>query len=63
VVMTGTNGVTLRVMTNAFGYYKFDDVQSGGFYIMGVESRRFRYSTRVVQVTDSLADIDFTPIE
>ena len=63
VVMTDAQGATRRVITNAFGYYTFNDVTAGGSYIMGVESRRFRYSTRVVQVTDTLADVDFTPVE
>jgi hypothetical protein len=63
VVMTGADGAPRRVRTNAFGYYSFENVQSGGSYIMGVESRRFTYATYVVTVTDALANIDFTPIE
>jgi len=63
VVITGFDGTTRRATTNAFGYYTFEDVRSGGSYIMGVESRRFTYATRVITVTDSLANIDFTPIE
>ena len=61
--MTDTQGVTRRVITNSFGSYTFDNVQSGGSYIVGVESRRFHYETRVIQVTDTLADVDFSPIE
>jgi len=63
VVITGFDGTTRRVTTNTFGYYTFEDVHSGGSYVMGVESRRFTYATRVVTVTDSLANVDFTPIE
>jgi hypothetical protein len=63
VVMTDPQGATRRVITNAFGYYTFDDVMSGSTYIMGAESRHYRYASRVVLVSDALAGLDFTPIE
>jgi len=63
VSMTDQQGVTRTSVTNAFGYYSFTDVTVGGSYVVGVESRRFHYSTRIVQVTDTLVDVDFTPME
>jgi hypothetical protein len=61
VVMTDENGETRRVTTNSFGSYVVNDVPAGHSYIMGVESRKFRYATRVVQVSDTLTDVDFFP--
>jgi hypothetical protein len=63
VVMTNSRGVTRRVLTNAFGYYMFEDIGAGGSYVMTVQSRRYAYSPRIVQVSDTLARLDFTPIE
>ncbi|MBV9241734.1 MAG: carboxypeptidase regulatory-like domain-containing protein, partial [Acidobacteria bacterium] len=63
VTMIDGNGVTRRFITNAFGYYQFDDVTTGQSYVLGVESRRFTYASRAIVVTDTLADVDFTPQE
>jgi len=63
VTLMGSDGVTRRVITNAFGHYSFDSVTAGGSYLMGVESRRFHYTARVVQVSDSLSEVNFEPQE
>jgi hypothetical protein len=60
VTITDSNGAVRTVITSPFGYYRFDDVQAGGTYVMGVISKRFKYASRVVSVTDNLADVDFT---
>jgi hypothetical protein len=61
VVMTDQNGVARTVITNAFGYYTFDDVTAGQAYIVGVEVRNMTFATRLVQVFDTLTDVDFSP--
>ncbi|MBV9242150.1 MAG: carboxypeptidase regulatory-like domain-containing protein, partial [Acidobacteria bacterium] len=63
VTMIDGNGVTRSVITNAFGNYTFTDVAIGQSYVLAVQSRKFTYSSRVVQVFDTLADVDFTPQE
>jgi hypothetical protein len=57
--MTGPDGKTRTTLTSAFGYYSFQDVQSGESYLMGVNSKRFIYASRVVNVNDELAGLDF----
>jgi hypothetical protein len=59
VSLTDIHGIQRNVITNAFGYYTFDDVQSGGSYVMRASARRFTFSSKVLNVSDSLSDINF----
>ncbi len=59
VVLTDQAGVTRRVPTGRFGYYRFDDVQSGQTYIITIASRRYQFEPQVINVTDNLTNIDF----
>lgn len=52
-------GVNRRVTTNSFGYYQFGNVNTGETYVIDVISKRYRYTSRVLQIFDSLADVDF----
>ena len=50
-------------MTTAFGYYRFDNVAKGETYIIAVASKRHHFTSRVLQVFDSMADVDFAELE
>ena len=52
VEMTDAHGNVRTVMTNAFGYYTFEDVKTGEAYVVGVQSRTYTYGTRLLQVFD-----------
>jgi hypothetical protein len=52
-------GVRRTAMTGSFGYYRFEDVEVGSTLVMGVTSSRHRYTQRLVQVFDTLTDVDF----
>jgi hypothetical protein len=59
VSMVDANGITRTVTSSSFGYYRLDDVEAGGTYIVRVVSRRYRFTSRVIQVFDTLSEIDF----
>ncbi len=59
VTIVDSFGVATSVVTSSLGYYTFEDVAAGGTYIIGVGSRRFRFDSRVIQVSDSLTDVNF----
>ncbi|MEQ1605090.1 MAG: reprolysin-like metallopeptidase [Pyrinomonadaceae bacterium] len=63
VTLRGTDGVVRTATTSSFGVYVFENVESGQSYIVGVASKRFRFAARVVQVVDSLSDVDFVGME
>ncbi len=60
VKMTDTGGVVRTTRTTSFGYYHFDDVETGRNYVLAVESKRFQFTSRLVSVTDNLSEINFT---
>ena len=62
ITITEPSGATRTVMTNAFGYYRFDEVAAGETYILSIahKSYQFANSPRILFVGEDLEDIDFT---
>ncbi len=63
VTIVDAEGVATSVITSSLGYYTFEDVEAGGTYVVSVGSRRFRFDPRVIQVSDSLTNVDFIGME
>jgi hypothetical protein len=63
VTLTDTHGNSQSVLTNALGYYRFDEVESGRTYTISVASKTAVYAPRLVNVDDDLSEIDFMPME
>ncbi|MFN2502349.1 MAG: choice-of-anchor L domain-containing protein [Pyrinomonadaceae bacterium] len=63
VTITDARGVSRSVSTNSFGFYMFDDIESGENYVIGASAKRYRFQSRTIQVSDSLSDVDFVGIE
>ncbi|HEX8289697.1 MAG TPA: carboxypeptidase-like regulatory domain-containing protein [Pyrinomonadaceae bacterium] len=61
VSLTLASGETLNTMTNSFGYYKFTNIEAGQSVIVSVTSKRYRYSPKVLNVGEDLANSDFIP--
>ena len=59
VVITDSLGVARAVTTSSFGSYVFDEVPAGASYVMTVQSKLYRFASRLVEVTDTLTNIDF----
>ena len=59
VTMTNQNGQSISTRTSSFGYYRFDEVQSGETYIISVASRRYQFASQVVNVSESLDELNF----
>jgi|GEM_PF-4243785 len=60
VMMYDTHGNIRQSVSNPFGYYMFDDVESGGVYSMTVKARNYTFPQRVVAVDDNITDFDIT---
>ena len=63
VSISDASGVVRLVTTSSFGYYRFDDVEAGRTYVVSVGSRRYRFSSRVIQVMDTLAEVNFVGLD
>ncbi|HEX9928218.1 MAG TPA: carboxypeptidase-like regulatory domain-containing protein [Pyrinomonadaceae bacterium] len=59
VTITDVAGVTRTVLTNAFGYYRFADVQIGGTYNFSVLSKNGKYSPQVITINEELMELNF----
>ncbi|MEP6903377.1 MAG: SdrD B-like domain-containing protein, partial [Actinomycetota bacterium] len=61
VILTEGNGSTRTVLTNSFGYYRFDDIPAGQIVTVSVSSKKysFKQPTQVINVSDNIADLDF----
>jgi len=59
VSITDSHGIRRNVMTTSLGFYQFDDVQSGDTYVIGASSKMYRFSSRILQITDNVSSLDF----
>ncbi|MFM9903960.1 MAG: carboxypeptidase-like regulatory domain-containing protein [Pyrinomonadaceae bacterium] len=59
VTILNRQGIARNVATGPYGYYRFDDVETGQSYVARVVSRRFGFEPQVLQVNDNLTDVDF----
>jgi len=62
VEITSFSGVTRRTTTSDFGYFTFEDVEVGQDYVLNVVSRRYSFVPQVVNVSDTITDLIFTPV-
>ena len=64
VVITLTNqfGTTLTARSSSFGYYHFDEIESGQTVVLTVGSRLFQYMPQAVFLNDNIAGLDLTPL-
>lgn len=54
VVLTGGNGELRQAITNAFGFYTFEDIPSGETYVIEGFHKRYTFAPIVVNLTDNL---------
>jgi hypothetical protein len=59
VTLSGSTGATRTVLTNAFGYYRFDNLTAGNTYFLNAASKRYRFSPRVISIGEDLTDVNF----
>jgi hypothetical protein len=63
VTLTDENGETRTASTNSLGYYRFDDIQSGQIVTITVSAKGWTYNPMVVNLNDSIVDLDFYPVQ
>jgi hypothetical protein len=61
VSITDQSGNVRFALTNAFGYYRFDEIEAGQTVVISITSKRYVFAnpTRVLSIQDELADVDF----
>ncbi|MDQ3798588.1 MAG: carboxypeptidase-like regulatory domain-containing protein, partial [Acidobacteriota bacterium] len=60
VTLADINGNLRFVVTNSFGYYRFEEVAAGAAYILQVRHKHFEFAPQVLTVTEEMSNLDFT---
>jgi hypothetical protein len=63
VSITDSTGSVIVTRTNAFGYFGFDQVQSGQTYVVNISARAHTFATQVLSVNDSLTGLEFRSLD
>ncbi len=61
VRLTNQAGVSRVYTTGKGGSYTFDDLEPGQTYVINVSSRRFNFQPQVIQMNDSISELNFIP--
>ncbi len=59
VTLTGASGAPHTAFTNAFGYFRFEEVAAGETYIVEVRHKRHQFAPQVVTVNEAISDLNF----
>lgn len=65
ITLTGGNLLAPRTArTNSFGYFTFEDVEAGHFYVLTISSKRFGFApdSQSFTLNDNLTDIVFQAV-
>lgn len=60
VSIINTTGEVRTVLTNPFGYYRFEEVSVGETYIVSVYSKRYNFAPQTINVFEEIENFDFS---
>ncbi len=63
VTIIDTAGTRRTTVTSSFGAYQFEGLETGRDYLLTVTSKRFRFATRIVNLTENLSDVNLVGLE
>lgn len=63
VGLTDTAGVRRTATTSSFGVYSFTNVITGQQYVLGVTSKRYRFTPLTLNISGNMSDVDMTGLE
>ncbi len=56
-------GVPIKVLSSSLGYYQFENIPVGSGYVVSVASKRYRFQTQQVNLSNNLSNLDFVGFE
>ena len=63
VTLTDSQGVRRMATTSSFGIYSFTNVGTGPGYVLGVSTKRYRFSARSLTINSNMTAVDFVGLE
>jgi len=61
--LTDSSGNIRIASTNNLGYFHFDDIAAGQVVTIEVSAKGWTYEPRVINVVDSISDVEFYPVQ
>ena len=61
IELTEQNGQTRQTKSNSFGYFRFDEVETGKTYIISVRHRRYTFAPQVINVIENMTNLALIP--
>ena len=58
-----SQGVRRTATSSSFGIYSFANVVTGSAYVVGVSTKRYRFSARNLTVNGNMTGVDFVGLE
>lgn len=63
VITNSATGERQTAITNPFGYFVFESVESGTAYIIEVSARNHIFNPQIINVTEAVEGLIFTPLQ
>jgi hypothetical protein len=63
VSISDIRGNSRTVRTSSFGNFRFDNITAGETYVLGVNSKRYRFAPQAISVVDNVSDLILTAAE
>lgn len=63
ISLTDQNGNTRTARSSSFGNFRFEEVEAGQIYIMGVRSKTYQFAPQVITVNEEIIELNLTANE
>lgn len=63
VMLTDAHGTTRTARSTAFGYFRFDEIESGQTVTISIISKRFQFSPQVLTINEDITELNLTANE
>ncbi len=63
VTLTDSTGVGRNTTTSSLGFYTFEDVRPEGTILLGIISKRYRFTPRSMALSGNITNVDFVGLE
>ncbi len=62
ITLTNAFGNQSSAITNAFGYYRFQDVPAGEIYIIEARHKLYSFAPQIINLTEDFGELNFTSL-
>ncbi len=62
VTITDSAGLIKSARSSTFGYFSFDEIESGQTYIVAVNSKSYQFNPQIIKIFDEVNDLTLTAV-